>query len=46
MFRLDKFTISLSSVSFTFLQFFFYAFSRVKVIKNREKRGRDTLEIY
>lgn len=46
MFRLDKFTVSLFSVLFTSLKFFFYAFSRVKVERNREKRGRKTLEIY
>lgn len=41
MFRLEKFTVSLSSVSFTFLQVFFYAFSQVKVKKKKiERRER------
>lgn len=46
MFRLEKFTVSLSSVSFTFLQVFFYAFSQVKVKKKKNRKKRENLLIY
>lgn len=47
MFRLDKFAVSLFSVLFTSLRFFFYAFfpseSKKKWRKERERNPRDLL---